>query len=68
VVVNDGETYKNREVAVSIVKVEGVVSIRHSVYNSSRGLLPAWVSLKSPNPTRDNGILMVVKVIIVVNM
>jgi hypothetical protein len=60
-VVNDGETYKNREVEVSIAKVEGVVSIRHHVYNSSRGLAPAWVSPKSPNPTRDNGILMVVK-------
>jgi hypothetical protein len=61
VVVNDGETYKNREVAVSIAMVEGVVSIRHHVYNASKGLAPAWVSPKSPNPTRDNGILMVVK-------
>ena len=60
-IVNDGETYKNREVTVSIAKVEGVVSIRHQVYNVSRGLFPAWVSPKSPNPTRDNGILMVVK-------
>jgi hypothetical protein len=61
VVANDGETYKNREVEVSIAKVEGVVSIRHHVYNTSRGLAPPWVSPKSPNPTRDNGILMVVK-------
>ena len=60
-IVNDGETYKNREVTVSIAQVEGVVSIRHQVYNASRGLFPAWVSPKSPNPTRDNGILMVVK-------
>jgi hypothetical protein len=61
VLVDDGETYKNREVAVSIAKVEGVVSIRHVVYNTSRGLFPHWVSPKRPNPTRDNGILMVVK-------
>jgi hypothetical protein len=61
VIVNDGEIYKNREVTVSIAKVEGVVSIRHHVYNASRGLFPASVSPKSPNPTRDNGILMVVK-------
>ena len=59
--INDGETYKNREVVVSIVKVEGAVSIRHQVYNTLRGLAPAWVSLKSPNPTHDNGLLMVVK-------
>jgi hypothetical protein len=61
VVVNDGESYKNREVAVSIVDVEGAVSIRHHVYNTSKGLAPAWVSSKSPNPTRDNGLLMVIK-------
>ena len=61
VVVNDGENYKNREVFVSIARVEGVVSIRHYVYNTSKGLFPAWVSTKSPNPTRDNGLLVVVK-------
>ena len=61
VVVNDGDTYKNRDVVISIAKVEGVVSIRHEVYNSSKGLAPGWVSSKSPNPTRDNGLLMVVK-------
>jgi hypothetical protein len=61
VLVDDGETYKNREVAVSIAKIEGVVSIRHDVYNTSRGLFPAWVSPKRPNPTRDNGIIMIVK-------
>ena len=59
--VNDGETYKNREVVVSIAKIEGVVNIRHEVYNTSRGLFPAWVSPKRPNPTRDNNILMVVE-------
>jgi hypothetical protein len=62
VVVNDGgDSYNNREVSVCIAKVEGVVSIRHKVYNGFKGLAPAWVSPKSPNPTRDNGILMVVK-------
>jgi hypothetical protein len=62
VVVNDGgETYNNREVAVSIAKVEGGVSIRHHVYGTSKGLFPEWVSPKTPNPTRDNGLIMVVK-------
>jgi hypothetical protein len=60
-VVNNGENYKNREVFVSIARVEGVLSIRHVVYNTSNGLLPAWVSSKKPNPTRDNGLLMVFK-------
>ena len=61
VVINDGETYKNREVAISIAKVEGVVSIRHHVYNISKGLAPAWVSSKSPNMTHNNGFLMVIE-------
>lgn len=61
VVVNNGETYKNKEVIVSIAKVEGVVSIRHHIYNVSKWLDPAWVSSRSPNPTRDNGLLMVVE-------
>ena len=62
VVVNDGgDSYNNREVIVSIAKVEGVVGIRHFVHNTYKGLAPQWVSPKCPNPTRDNGILMVVK-------
>ena len=61
VLVDDGETYKNRLVDVSIAEVEGDVCIRHTVYNTSRYLDPAWVTPRTPNPTRDNGILMVVK-------
>ena len=60
VVVNDGEKYNDREVVVSIAKNDGVVSIRHHVYNTPKGLAPTWVTSKSPNPTRDNGLLMVV--------
>ena len=61
VVVDNGKTYKNRETTISIAMVDGVVSIWHNVYNTLKGLAPAWVLPKSPNPTRDNGILMVVK-------
>jgi hypothetical protein len=61
VVVDDGETYKNREVTVLIAQVEGIVCIRHHVCNPSRGLAPAWVSSISPNPTRNNGLLVVVE-------
>ena len=35
-------------------------SIRHQVYNSSWGLAHGWVSSKGPNPTRDNGLLIMV--------
>ena len=59
VVVDDGgETYNKREVAVLIAKVEGEVS---NVYGTSKGLVPAWVLPKIPNPTHDNGLIMAVK-------
>ena len=61
VVVNNGDTGKKSEAVVSIAKVDGVVGIRQEVYNTSKGLAPAWVSSTRPNPTRDNGLLMVVK-------
>ena len=61
VIVDNGENYKNREVVVLIARIEGVVSIQHYVYKTSKGLVATWVSSKHPNPTRDNGLLMVVK-------
>ena len=48
-------------IPVMFPKVDGVVSIWHNIYNTLKGLAPAWVSPKSPNLTRDNSILMVVK-------
>jgi hypothetical protein len=56
-----GESYNNREIVVSIAKARRDVSIRHHVYGTSKGLVPAWVSPKRPNPTRDNGLIMVVE-------
>jgi len=62
VVVNNTDTGKKSEaVVVLIAKVDGVVSILKEVHNSLKNLAPAWVSSTSPNPTRDNGLLMVVK-------
>jgi hypothetical protein len=61
VIVDNGANYKNREVIVSIAWVEGAVSIRHHVYKASRHLDATWVSTKNPNPTRDNGLIVVVK-------
>src|SRR6202789_4299252 len=68
VVVNDGESYKNREVAVSIVDIEGAVSIRHHVYNTSKGLAPAWVSSKVPIRTATTAFSWLLKANTAVNM
>jgi hypothetical protein len=41
--------------------VVGQLSIRYTSYKTSRSLDPAWVSPKHPHPTRDNGLLVVIK-------
>lgn len=41
--------------------VAGQPSIRHVSYKTSEWLDPAWVSPKHPHPTRDNGLLVVMK-------
>ena len=61
VAINNGDTGKKSDAVVLIAKVGGIVGILHEVYNASKGLPPAWVSSKSPNPTRDNGLLIVVE-------
>jgi hypothetical protein len=61
VIVDNVDTGKKRESVVLIAKVDGIVRIVREVYNTSNGLVPAWVSSTTPNPLRDNGLLMVVK-------
>jgi hypothetical protein len=61
VIVDNVDTGKKRESVVLIANVDGVVRIVQEVYNTSNGLVPAWVSSTSPNPLCDNGLLMVVK-------
>jgi len=41
--------------------VEGVVTIRHYTHKTAKGLAAPWVSSRSPNPLRDNGLLVVVE-------
>jgi len=45
----------------SLALVDGQLSLRHKAYNTSQFLSPDWVSPKHPNPTRDNGLLVVIK-------
>jgi hypothetical protein len=60
-VVANGRDYKSKELTVSVEMVAGSLSIRHVCYNVSRALPPEWISPKHPNPTRDNGLLVVIK-------
>jgi hypothetical protein len=60
VIVNGGR-FKDKELAVSLELVAGRLSIRRTSYKTSESLDPSWVSPKHPHPTRDNGLLVVIK-------
>jgi len=60
-VVANGRNFKKKEIVVSIALISGQLSIRHNKYKTSESLSPEWVSLKHPNPTHDNGLLVVIQ-------
>ena len=61
VLVSGGAHPKN-ETPVSIVRGQNdEVIIRQSWRNQSFGLRPEWVTARNPNPTRDNGSLVVIR-------
>ena len=57
-----GGMYDNREMTVVVSQsTSGSLSIRRVVHKASEFLEPEWVSPRHPNPTRDNGLLIIVK-------
>lgn len=60
VLVNGGK-FTRKEVVASLTSIDGRLSLRHSIYHTSEVLPVEWVSPKYPNPTRDNGLLVVIK-------
>jgi hypothetical protein len=48
-------------VTASVVETDGELSIRSTHYTTSELLSPEQVTLKHPNPTRDNGLLLVIE-------
>ncbi|KIK07881.1 hypothetical protein K443DRAFT_2098 [Laccaria amethystina LaAM-08-1] len=60
-VVANGGNFKEKEIAIVIALISGQPSIRFNRYKTSETVLPEWVSLKHPNPKRDNGLLVVVQ-------
>ena len=46
---------------VTIANVDGRLQICHKVYNTIKNLDPDSVTPKYPNPTRDNGLLVVIR-------
>ena len=60
-VIVDGGEYKARELDAFIKSTEGRLSIRRQKYNTLEYLAPEWVTPKYPNPTRENGLLVVIE-------
>lgn len=60
-VVANGGNFKQKEMVVDIALVSGQLSIRQNKYKTSEAISPEWVSLKHPNPKRDNGLLVVIQ-------
>jgi hypothetical protein len=56
-----GGEYKDKEMVIAVALVDGRLSIRFQHYNTSVSLPPEHVSPKHPNPTRDNGLLVVIE-------
>jgi hypothetical protein len=56
-----GGYFNGKEVTASIQADNGVISIRYKLYKTTTILNPDWVTPKYPNPTRDNGLLIVIK-------
>ena len=56
-----GGKFNKKELTASVHLIEERLSIRHHFYKSWEALLPEWVTPKYPNPTRDNGLLVIIK-------
>jgi hypothetical protein len=57
----NGGRFRNEELTVSVQSVEGQLIFCRTVYKKSKHLEAEWVTAKHPNPTRDNGLLIVIK-------
>ena len=55
-----GGEHKDKEMVIAVVQVDRQLSIRFTHYKTSGSLPAEQVSPKHPNPTRDNGLLVVV--------
>lgn len=60
VYVNGGK-FRNEKLTLSVQLVEGQLIFCRTVYKKSIHLAAEWVTAKHPNPTRDNGLLIVIK-------
>jgi len=56
-----GGEHKGKDMVITIVQVDGQLSIWFLHYKTSGFLPPEQVSPKHPNPMRNNGLLVVIE-------
>jgi hypothetical protein len=56
-----GGKFNESELTASVQFIEGRLSIRYHFYKTWETLLPEWVTPKHPNPTHNNGLLVIIK-------
>jgi hypothetical protein len=50
-----------KEIVAVVNSTDGNLTLRKPIYRSSEWLDPRWIMPKHPNPTRDNGLLVVIR-------
>jgi len=56
-----GGGFEAKELTACVQTINGRLRLRQIVYKTSTELNEEWVTPKYPNPTRDNGLLIVIK-------
>jgi hypothetical protein len=60
-VIVTGGGFNAKELTACVQSIDGRLRLRQIVYKTSTELNEEWVTPKHPNPTRDNGLLIVIK-------
>jgi hypothetical protein len=60
-VIVTGGGFDAKELTACVQSINGRLRLRQMVYKTSTELNEEWVTPKHPNPTRDNGLLIVIK-------
>lgn len=60
-VVVNGENFNNKEMVIFVEKGENGPIVRYTHYKQTKTLPVEWVSIKHPNLTRDDSLILIVK-------
>ncbi|KAF9044466.1 hypothetical protein BJ165DRAFT_1528997 [Panaeolus papilionaceus] len=56
-----GGSFNGMDVVISLKNISGTLGLFYTLRNKNTPVQPSWVTLRHPNPWRDNGLLVVVE-------